>query len=220
MSISKILSYIGLGIVGAFLIVVIALSFVTTKLSITVSATKDLGSSVATMPDQITVSKYDASSSKEYSYKMFADDETNFLDYNSVLANFDALGEFSVMQKLFLGIGGSTPQIVAEKTKTFTALHKLENGFLVEYSWNEKQTLLNPDGSVYKNEDGNLVNFTKLAVFVDDTNQVSDYIVYVKTYTYDSSYSYYYYNITANVKSVYNLVNDFDKAGKLQYKLL
>ena len=171
MSVSKILSYIGLGIVGALLIVVVILSFVTTKMSFTISATQQLGGAVAVAPSQITVSKYDDTASKELSYKMFADDNTKFQDYNSVLANFNSMGSFSIMQKLFLGIGDKKVDIVYEKTKTFNQLHKLTQGYLIEFAWNDKQTLLNADGSVYKNSDGDSVTFTKLAIFVDTSNQ-------------------------------------------------
>ncbi len=216
MNISKILSYVGLSVVGALLIVVIILSFVTTKTSITISANDSRGSSVAVAPSQITISKYDSSASKEYSYKMFAEDNDKYQDYNSVLANFNSLGRFSILQKLFLGIKDESKNITNEKTKTFTALHKLTGGYLVEFSWNEKQTLLNADGTVYKNSEGNSVTYSKLAIFVDETNQVSDYLIYVKTYTNDSSSSYYNYKITANVKDVFDLAESFDDAGKLQ----
>jgi len=219
MSVSKILSYIGLGIVGALLIVVIILSFVTTKMSVTISATEQLGAAVAAAPSQVTVSKYDDTSSKELSYKMFADDNTKFQDYNSVIANFNSMGSFSIMQKMFLGIGDQKVNIVYEKTETFNQLHKKAQGYLIEFAWNEKQTLLNADGSTYKNSDGDAVTFTKLAIFVDNSNQVSDYMIYVKTYNYDSSYSYYHYNITANVIDLYKLASDFDSAGKLQARL-
>ena len=67
MSITKILSYVGLGVVAALIIVVIALSFATTKLSITIASTQTLGSSVAVAPTaQISVSKYDGSTETIY----------------------------------------------------------------------------------------------------------------------------------------------------------
>ena len=220
MNAKKIISYTLLALITALLIAVVVLSFVSKKLSPTI-ASMAVDSTAVASPDEITVSKY--VDSKEYIYRMQKDkvatDETIKNDYEKVLNKFNNLGYFTYMQQLFLGLGDFKQEIVYGKTSSISALHKQTDGYLVEFIYGNGQTLKNPDGSVYKDSDGKEVAFTKLDIFVDDSNEVSTYKIYIKTYSSDETSVYYVYNMCANVNDLYEVALDFDGAEKMQGKL-
>ena len=219
MNAKKIISYTLLGIITAVLLAVIVLSFVSKKLSPTLASIATEEGVVS--PTEITVSKY--VDSKEYIYRMQKDkmssDETIKNDYELVIKKFDEMGNFTYMQQLFLGLGDFKQEIVYGKTTSIASLHKQTDGYLYEFVYSTGLTLKNPDGSVYKNNDNKEVTFTKLDIFVDDSNEVSTYKIYAKTYTSDDTSVYYVYNICANVSELYGLADEFDKAEKMQGKL-
>ena len=146
-------------------------------------------------------------------------DENIKNDYELVLKKFNNLGYFTYMQQLFLGLGDFKNEIVYGKTTSISNLHKETNGYLVEFVYSSDQILKDVNGKAYKNEDGNEVKFSKLDIFVDNSNEVSTYKLYLKTYTSDDTSVYYTYNICANVNSLYETCNDFDKSEKMQGKL-
>lgn len=215
------ISYSLLAVIAAIIVVVIVLSFVPKKLSpvISISSSKSIVDEMPTA--QISVSKYE--DGKEYSYKMLTADmssnETIKNDYNSVIKTFNNMSSYSVMQGLFLGLSNADQSITYGKTSSITALHQQTDGYLFEFEWTNKQTLKNVDGTEYKDSNGNNVKFSKLAIFVDDSNEVATYKIYVKTYTLDDTSCYYTYTAYSNVMSMYNLASSFDEANKLQAPL-
>lgn len=212
MNAKKIISYTLLGIITALIITVVILSFVTKKLSVTSSVI------MPESPAEICVSKYE--DGKEYQYRMqrqqFDSSQTIKQDYEAVLKKFDGLGSFTYMQQLFLGLGSAKPEINYGKTTSISELHQKDGGYLVEFAWTAGQTLKNSDGTAYKNSEGNEVTFTKLDLFVDSSDEVASYKIYIKTYTSDSTSVYYTYTIYANVLSLYELTSGFDNDKKLQ----
>ncbi len=215
MNAKKIISYTLLGIITALLIVVIVLSFVSKKLSPTLASIST--SEEMMSPTEITVSKY--VDSKEYIYRMqkdnFNEEETKN-DYEYVMKSFDGIGTFTYMQQLFLGLGDFKQEIVYGKTSSISSLHQQTDGYLIEFAYANSQTLKNPNGTVYKNNEDKEVAFTKMDIFVDNSNEVSTYKLYFKTYTSDDTSVYYVYNICANVNSLYEMAQSFDEADKLQ----
>ena len=212
MNAKKIVSYTLLGIIAAILVVVIILSFVTKKLSPTVANIN------ASNPTEITVSKY--VDSKEYMYRMqkedMSTDENIKKDYEAVLKKFDGLGYFTYMQQLFLGLGDFKQEIVEGTTSTVNQLHQLTDGYLIEFVYDTERTIKNPDGTEYKDAAGK--KFKKLDIFVENSNEVSTYKIYIVTGS-DSASVKYVYSICANVNSLYNLAKTFDDAEKLQGKM-
>lgn len=220
MNAKKIVSYTLLALIACILVAVVVLSFVFKKLS-PVIADMAVDSTAVASPEEITVSKY--VDSKEYIYRMqkekVATDETIKEDYELVLNKFNNLGYFTYMQQLFLGLGDFKQEIVYGKTSSISALHKQTDGYLIEFIYENGQTLKNPDGSTYKDTYGKEVAFTKLDIFVDDSNEVSTYKIYIKTYSSDDTSVYYVYNMCANVADLYEVASDFDEAEKMQGKL-
>ncbi len=220
MNAKKIISYTLLALITAVLIVVIVLSFVSKKLSPSISSMA-VDSAAVSNPTEITVSKY--VDSKEYIYRLqkekISTDETIKNDYNLVLNKFNNLGYFTYMQQLFLGLGDFKQEIVYGKTSSISSLHKQTDGYLIEFVYTDGQTLKNPDGSVYKAIDGKEIAFTKLDIFVDSSNEVSTYKIYIKTYSDDNTAVKYVYNICANVSELYGMALEFDEADKMQGKL-
>jgi len=210
-----------LAVIAVIIVMVIVLSFVPKKLSPTLSATSSK-SIIDELPTaQISVSKYE--SGKEYAYKMLTFEtninETIKSDYNSVIKTFNNMSNYSIMQGLFLGLSNADQGVTYGKTSSITALHQQTDGYLIEFEWVNKQTLKNVDGTEYKDSNNRGVEFTKLAIFVDDSNEVADYKIYVKTYTSDDTSCYYTYTAYSNVMSLYNLALSFDKDNKLQAPL-
>ncbi|MBR1925437.1 MAG: hypothetical protein IJ837_01105 [Clostridia bacterium] len=211
-----------LAVIAVVIVIVIILSFVPKKLAPTISAVSSK-SIVDELPTaQISVSKYE--DGKEYAYKMITSkletDETMKSDYESVIKTFNNLSSYSIMQGLFLGLSNADQKITyKESGPSITSLHQQTDGYLIEFEWTEKQKLKNVDGTEYKTSDNQSVTFTKLAIFVDDKNEVADYKIYVKTYTSDDSSCRYYYTAYSNVLSLYNLATSFDNANKLQAPL-
>ena len=210
-----------LAIIAILIVVVIVLSFVPKKLSpiLSASSSKSIIDELPTA--QISVSKYE--NGKEYAYKMLTfDARTNEVvknDYNNVIKTFNKMSNYSVMHGLFLGLNNAEQGITYGKTSSITALHQQTDGYLFEFEWTNKQTLKNVDGTEYKDSNGNNVKFSKLAIFVDDSNEVATYKIYVKTYTLDDTSCYYTYTAYSNVMSMYNLASSFDEANKLQAPL-
>lgn len=205
MSITKILSYVGLGVVAALIIVVIALSFATTKLSITIASTQTLGSSVAVAPTaQISVSKYDGSTETIYNMPSNATQSSDEQkDFQKVLSTFDGMGNYSIMQTLFLGLSGQKQQIVKETTKILMHFTNLKVAILLNFvtaihkNFRMLMVQLNKDGN------GDEVEFPAFAIFIDNKKVISDeYYVYIQTSSYTSVSSQYYYKIYVNVNSL------------------
>lgn len=217
MDTKKLIGYIGLGIISAMIIVVILLSVIPVKGKYSPHFEKPT--------QQITISKYD--NNQEMSYSMEASNESKAENFNKVLTELNKLGNYTVMQSLFLGLSNVDTSIKYGKTKTFTSLHQMKEvkegyaGYLIELSYSEPQTLKNVDGSEYVIQDenqgnvGENVKYTKLAIFVDDRNEITEYDVWVKTSTSNGGYSYYRYTAYANVKTLYDLAKSFKLSASL-----
>lgn len=213
MKATKIISYVGLGLIAAIIITVVILSFVPTKLSPTIcSGSQNV---VSTNPTaQISIYKYENSKQTKYNMLSGSTNETIKQDYQTVLNKFNDLGSYSIMHGLFLGLTKANQSITEDRTKTFAELQKMTDGYFVEFTWLESQSLLNVDGSIFKDKNGNTQTFTKLAIFVQDKKGVVDNKVYVKTYSSDSSYSYFYYTSYSDTQSLYDLAKSFDNQNK------
>ena len=173
-------------------------------------------------PAEICVSKYEEE--HEYQYRMqtinFESNPQQQADYENVLTAFDGLGYITLGQQLSFDIAGENVEIVYGKTTSISELHQKDGGYLVEFAWTAGQTLKNSDGTVYKNAEGNEVTFIKLDLFVDSSDEVASYKIYIKTYTSDSTSVYYTYTIYANVFGLYNLAKNFDESGAIQGALV
>lgn len=210
MKTGQIIGYIGLAIISVLIIVVIILSFVPVKLA----------QSFDRPTGQIAVYKYEDSTLSVYN--MTADDTSKQTDFNSVNNAFNDLGTFTVMQSLFYGLSGRQVEVnQSTSSQSINSLKQQTDGYYIEFMWTETQTLYNPDGSQYFNSNDRAVSYQRIGLFVDNSNEVQEYKVYIysgrhgnaSTSTTPSSY----YNITiyANVIDLYNICVDFDQSNKI-----
>ena len=204
MNTKKIFGYVGLGLVAALIIVVVILSFVTVKLSPT----------FAEPTAQISVYKCDTG--VKYKYNMITDnlsaDSELRADYNSVLDAFNNLGSYTVMQSLFLGLTNVNTSITTFKTTD--DFKGTAGGYLIELNWSTAQTLKNIDGSTFLDGSGDAVTYKTIRIFVDNTNEITEYKVYVCSLM-TSTISDYYFTSYSNVQTLYDIASNFDDENKL-----
>lgn len=203
MDAKKIFGYVGLSIVCALIVTVVILSFVTVKLS-----------PVFERPTtQISIFKYQSSSNQGYVYHMGEGDVDKEADFNSILNGVNDLGNFTVMNSLFLGLSGVNASITNEKTKTFDSLKKTENAYFIVFQWQDTQTLKNPDGSIYKDSEGKEVSFKRIGIVVDNNKEVKENKIYINDSISDSdsATSRFYYTSYSNVSGLYDMVYAIDE---------
>lgn len=204
MKTKNLIGYIGLGIISALIIVVVLLSVIPVK--------GKYSPNIDRPTSQISVSK-----SSTTGVKLFATDTTDYAEerqkyFNKTLDTFNGLGNFTVMQSLFLGLSSVDTSIKKLESNKHLSTLQSQEGYLYVFEWNESQTLKNVDGSEYIDPSTeSSVEFKKLAVVVDNKNQVAEYSVYI--FQGSSTYAKYAYTSYANVKALYDLAAEMQEKG-------
>jgi len=203
MNTKQIFGYVGLGLVSAMIITVVILSFVTVKLS-----------PVFEEPTlQISVSRYDSYAGKLYKYVIGTDDTTSDAvkreDFNAVLDEFNNLGSYTIMQALFLGLTDADTSINTA-TNSYSSLQQQTGGYFIELVWSDTQILKNMDGSDFiSSSTETTVTYKAIGIFVTDSNEITEYTVYVANTQGAGSYKAYYTSY-ANVQGLYDIAEEFD----------
>ena len=200
MSLAKIFSYIGLGIVGALIICVIVLACVPTKIMPTVK-----------QPDQIIVYNGDTD---YYIANKDSSDETQKNNYDKILNAFNSSGNYSILNTIFLGVAGSKFQINyvgsgSSESKTVSTL-KSEYEYVVELTFNEPYILTDAYGNEYTANSPNAnptnIKIASIAMGISNTGAQETVI-----YAYSESGSNYWTYVTfVNTSNLYNVCEDIE----------
>lgn len=208
MDTKKLFGYIGLGVISALIIVVVLLSVITIQGKY--SPTIDRPTS------HISVSTY--RNSQTCGANLSADATGARKEkFDEIVNTFNGMGAYTVMQSLFLGLT-SVDTSIKEGNNNASSLKTRSDGYLIEFVFTESQTLKNANGSDYLTTDGNEVNYKKLAIFVDDKNEVTEYKVYIfasSSGAASTSTSYFSFTSYSNVKALYDVAKSIDGNGEL-----
>ncbi len=141
----------------------------------------------------------------------------NPTDYDRVMNAYNAGSKPSVIATIFGGYAGKgmTSNYTAS-TNSFTSLSDADT-FEVVFFWNEKQTMINPDGSVFKYKIGESwstqpIEFREVHFAIKSDNAVKDHTFYIKSN--ESNYTRFTYTGVANYNGLYNVLNEMVKEGK------
>lgn len=207
MNVKKILGIIGLSVIGVMIATVLVLSLVPVKLAPNFET-----------PAKIVAYKYNGST-LEQSTTIAADEKEQF---DKLHNGFNTMGQFTVMSQLFSGLGGVSPQLVgpSSTSKSFNNLrNEHQTGYWVELVYSDTSlTENNPflkkiDGSIFYPSGGTTkVQYYAIGVWVDDTSDIQECKIYVRTSTVSTS-TQYYYTAFYNTKILFDLVDKLDYSG-------
>lgn len=207
MKVKTILGAIALGLIGAMIATVIVLSLVPVKLAPNFET-----------PVKIVSYKYRSSTPTFSQHTTNATEDK--AEFDSLYNTFNNMGKYTIMNQLFSGLSGAKPQLVAASTKSFETLRKeKQTGYWIEFVWSDNYltdanpTLKNINGtSFYPSGSTNKVQYYSIGLYVEDSTEIKECNIYVRTGTTSTS-AKYYYTAFYNTKALYDLADGLEYTG-------
>lgn len=200
---SKIASIVCFAIIGVLILTTILLAVIPVN----------TGAKFVNQPDQIYL-KIGSTL-----YQVDKEDEATKADYEKIWNAYLQGSKPTVIATIFGGYAGKG--MSSNYTTSSNSFNDLadETTFEVVFYWNNNQTMINPDGSMFTYKIGasvstQAVEFREVHFAVNNENVVKDNTFYIKTTTNDSTSTRFTYTGVANYNGLYEVLNQMVKDGK------
>lgn len=195
MSVKKIVSYVGLGVIAAIIICVIILACVPVRIMPNFENMK---------PNEIKIYNSDSES------YIITNNSASTEEFNNIFNKVNDMATYSVLDSLFMGVMGENYVVksTSSSSKNLSTLIS-ENDYVIQFDWAESQQIKNADGTDYSQS--TQANFKKALIGISNNANAKEVYIYLYT-SLETTTAYYAYVIYANTQNVYNYCENLDNS--------